>query len=250
MFSEPKPDSDSGPNPPWYTFLPDGRFDPGGIPDRLLQHSELQKRGIVPTGTFKPGAVFSVKGFLENAPQFDPALVIKVLDTNGAELPIYERLLGELDRPNNHTLPSEITTVGHPLLIMPFIGSIWDLHDPYSSPRFLVDFLYQFVEGVEYLHSHHIVHMDISPHNVLLGLPSNVEVHKDIVAYRLYIIDFDIARRFKLGPGVQPAITLPDTQYPPPKGLKHFDPYSWDVYCMGLTMESIMKASRCPCFQR
>lgn len=54
MSSEPKYDSDSGPNPPWYTYLPDGRFDPGGIPERLLRHPELQKRGIVPTGTFKP----------------------------------------------------------------------------------------------------------------------------------------------------------------------------------------------------
>lgn len=151
-------------NPPWYTFFPDGNMNPGGVPDRLLRHPELQKRGIIPNAAFKPvrqsickswglrvkiccqGVVFSVKDFSENAPRFDPYQVIKVLDTNGVELPIYELLLSQLDRPNNHTLPSEITSAGHPLLIMPFIGSIWDLHDPYSSPRFLVDFLYQFVE--------------------------------------------------------------------------------------------------------
>lgn len=91
---------------------------------------------------------------------------------------------------------------------------------------------------------------DICPQNVLAGLPRNVEVHKSIVAHRVYIIDFDISRRFKLGPGVQPAITLPDTQISPPNGLRHFDPYSWDVYCMALTMESVIQVGYVCLFNR
>ncbi|EIW53695.1 uncharacterized protein TRAVEDRAFT_23945 [Trametes versicolor FP-101664 SS1] len=239
MSSESASEDDS--NPPWYTFFPHGGMDPAGVPDRLLRHPELQQRGIVPYGAMKPGVVFCTRDLSDNTPR-DPIQVIKILDTNGEELPIYELLLREIDRPNNHTVPSEITNAGHPLLIMPFVGYLRHMHGLNWSPRKLVEFLFQFVEGLEYLHSLHVVHMDICPQNVLAGLPRNVEVHKSIVAHRVYIIDFDISRRFKLGPGVQPAITLPDTQISPPNGLRHFDPYSWDVYCMALTMESVIQS--------
>ncbi|KAL1939036.1 hypothetical protein VTO73DRAFT_10296 [Trametes versicolor] len=227
-------------NPPWYTFFPNGGMNPAGVPDRLLRHPELQERGMIPYAAIKPGVVFCTRDLSDNTPR-DPIQVIKVLDTNGEELPIYEHLLRELHRPNNHTVPSEISSVGHPLLIMPFIGYLRHMHGLNWSPRKLVEFLFQFVEGLEYLHSLHIVHMDICPQNVLAGLARNVKVHKNIVAHRVYIIDFDISRRFKLGPGVQSAITLPDTQISPPNGLRHFDPYSCDVYCMGLTMQSVMR---------
>lgn len=67
--------------------------------------------------------------------------------------------------------------------------------------------------------------------------------HRQIIARRLYIIDFGQSRQFALGPGIQPAITLPETQVTPPKNLLHFDPYSWDMYCAGITMEYLVRVS-------
>lgn len=64
-------------------------------------------------------------------------------------------------------------------------------------------------------------------------------MHETVVEHRLYIIDFNTSRQFALGPGVQRAITLPGAQLEPPNGLEHFDPYSWDVYCAGRTLEII-----------
>lgn len=62
-----------------------------------------------------------------------------------------------------------------------------------------------------------------------------------LVPGKLYIIDFDTARQFDLGPGEQPAITLPETQVSPPDGVQHFDPYSWDVYCIPDVLKEIME---------
>ncbi|KAL1943188.1 hypothetical protein VTO73DRAFT_4263 [Trametes versicolor] len=98
------------------------------------------------------------------------------------------------------------------------------------------------VEGLSFLHSLHVVHMDICPENLIAANRHHASVHKTAVENSLYIIDFDSSRQFQLGPGLQRAITLPETQTQPPNGLKHFDPYSWDVYCTGYTLELIINS--------
>ncbi|KAH9846054.1 hypothetical protein C2E23DRAFT_744990 [Lenzites betulinus] len=222
-------------NPPWYVFSPDGEFDPGAIPDRLLHHPELQERGMVPVVPINPGVVFSTATY--------PDFVIKVLNTDREELAIYNRLLNDMKRSNNHTIPFELTRTGHPLLIMPYIDSILSMYHRNWSPREAMDVILQFVEGIDYLHSLHIVHMDICRMNVMAGTGEHVTapLHQDVVKNRLYIIDFDSSKQFALGPGVQPAITLPETQTAKPNGLELLDPYSWDVYCIGRTLEGIVK---------
>ncbi|KAH9846045.1 hypothetical protein C2E23DRAFT_744957 [Lenzites betulinus] len=227
----------AGTNPPWYVTSPDGSFDPGGIPDRLLHHPELQGRGMVPTCPIIPGVVFTTW------PLTKPIFVIKVLNTEREELAIYKRLRSDMmKRSNNHTIPFELTRTGHPLLIMPYVDSIVSIHQGKCSPQNTVNFILQFVEGIDYLHSLHIVHMDICLMNVMAGQEhSTAPLHQDVIKNRLYIIDFDSSKQFTLGPGVQPAITLPETQTAKPNGLELLDPYSWDVYCIGRTLEGIIK---------
>ncbi|KAI0357939.1 hypothetical protein OH77DRAFT_1398161 [Trametes cingulata] len=77
----------------------------------------------------------------------------------------------------------------------------------------------------------------------MVALPCNTPYQAKLIAHRIYIIDFDIARQFPLGPGAQPAIVLPETQPRPPNGLTEFDPYSWDVYCLGWMLEYFLKVS-------
>ena len=53
----------------------------------------------------------------------------------------------------------------------------------------------------------------------------------------MYLIDFESCRQFEHGPGAQTAVPLPHTHVVPPLGMKSFDPFSWDVYCLGRTLE-------------
>ena len=41
-------------NPPWFARHPNGKINCGGVPDRLLNHPELQRRGIVLRDSSKP----------------------------------------------------------------------------------------------------------------------------------------------------------------------------------------------------
>ncbi|EIW53688.1 uncharacterized protein TRAVEDRAFT_23941 [Trametes versicolor FP-101664 SS1] len=104
-----------------------------------------------------------------------------------------------------------------------------------------MDAMLQFVEGIEYLHSKQIAHIDIHRDNLVVGTCDTAAKHESVVKNRIYIIDFDTSRQFSLGPGVQQAITLPGTVQVPPNGLTSFDPYSWDVYCMGRTLEQVIR---------
>ncbi len=154
--------SDIGPSPPWFILLPDGSLgDIVAIPDRLLRHPELEHRGlasklyqpikavrpssfcvpVVAADSIEQGCVYSTD------PEIDPAYAVKILDPNTQEVVIQERLLREIGRPNNHTLPSEITVTGHPLLIMPLIERVDCIHpeDEKSLSMFL-DVMFQIVE--------------------------------------------------------------------------------------------------------
>ncbi|KAI0357918.1 hypothetical protein OH77DRAFT_1450552 [Trametes cingulata] len=216
--------------PPWYAWDANGEIQYGEVPERLLRHPGLKELGIVPHYAYKPGVVFATM------PSEGPEYVVKILDLNTEELPIYERLLGDIDNPRNHTIPCKIVRTGHPVLVMPCLSFLHpnilvkSRHRPLS---WLIRAFHELTEGVEYLHSLHIAHLDLCKGNVILASQGRAALHEEIIDRRLYIIDFDTSRQFELGPGRQPAITLPQTQVPPPDGLTTFDPYSWDIYCLG-----------------
>nr|VWP02203.1 Mannitol 1-phosphate dehydrogenase [Ganoderma boninense] len=63
-----------------------------------------------------------------------------------------------------------------------------------------------------------------------------------LTAGRVYLIDFESCQQFEHGPGVQTAVPLPNTQVPPPLDMKSFDPYSWDVFCLGETLEFMFES--------
>ncbi|KAI9056603.1 hypothetical protein FKP32DRAFT_1444228 [Trametes sanguinea] len=216
--------------PPWFAFNPDGSIHLGGVPERILRHPGLQKRGITPVDAVKPGVAFR---------SVEDRFIVKALNLETEELQIYERLIPNSADPANHIVPCDIERDGHPLLIMPILWDISNIVHRTAPHSTMLRVLYELVEGVEYLHRFNIVHMDICYDNAMVGLPQEVAVHPELVPGRVYLIDFDSARQFHLGPGVQPAIDLPPTQADPPLGLTYFDPYSWDVYCLGRLFEFI-----------
>ncbi len=79
-----------------------------------------------------------------------PVYVVKILHLDREELPIYERLLRESKRPNNHTAPCEVIRTGHPLLIMPDLNNAHLVHRASGSPRLVIDVLHQLVEVRNY----------------------------------------------------------------------------------------------------
>ena len=90
--------------------------------------------------------------------------------------------------------------------------------------------LFQLIEA-------HVVHesavKDLCTGNILVGFDEDALHDRRVEAGTIYLIDFQMSRQLELPPGQQPAILLSATQVPPPNGIKHFDPYSWDIYCLG-----------------
>ncbi|KAI0658960.1 kinase-like domain-containing protein [Cubamyces menziesii] len=231
--------SDVHDNPPWYARNPDGKIILGAVPDRLLCYPELQRRGIVLREPMKPGVAFRSFAIDDGPP--NRGFVVKVLDLDTEELEIYERLLNHLNSPQNHTIPCEIVRSGHPMLIMPLLTRIeLMIAGRGSSLSGLLDIFYQLIEGLAYLHQHSIAHMDLCPGNVAGALEPQSDFHASLKFWQVYIYDFDTSLQFAHGPGRQHAITLPESQIPPPSGLTYFDPYSWDVYCLGHLLDELM----------
>ncbi|KAH9857415.1 hypothetical protein C2E23DRAFT_272729 [Lenzites betulinus] len=165
-----------GPSPPWWVFDADGERCLLEIPDRLrlLKHPELEQRGLASKlrHPIKPGRVYCTEC------ERDPEMVVKILDPNTEEVAVQKRLLREISRPNNHTLPSEITATGHSLLIMPMLDRMQHIgvgrQDSISG---FLDVLFQMIEGIEFLHSLKIVHMDICDGNMLTADAHHASVH-------------------------------------------------------------------------
>ncbi|KAI0357958.1 hypothetical protein OH77DRAFT_1318258 [Trametes cingulata] len=233
-----------GEGPPWFAKRPDGVIQYGAVPDRLLHNRELRNRGIVLDHALKPGTVFVTFNPLTSE-FMEPEYVVKVLDLNTEELPIYERLLRDIHSSANHTVPSEILHSDHPILLMPLLDHISTyLRDlaPGKPLCPLLQAFHELIEGVEYLHRQHIAHLDLCIGNVAVAYRQRATSYKGVTPNRVYIIDYDTAKQFALGPGHQRAIILPDTQITPPNESRVFDPYSWDIYCLGRLFELMLQS--------
>ncbi|KAJ8462842.1 hypothetical protein ONZ51_g10644 [Trametes cubensis] len=200
-------------NPPWYARHPDGSIHFSGVPDRLVRHPELVRRGIVLDDSLKPGVVF--RSIVKDPGPADRGFVIKVIDPADEELEIYERLLGDISSPQNHTIPCEIVRNGHPILIMPMISEIDSMIVGRRCRIYVSAML------VEYsLHQHLTI--------LCFGWEestSTISTHRD-------------------GSHVDQVLNLrllyQKLRHFPPNGLSHFDPYSWDVYCLGILLNEMM----------
>ncbi|KAI0357914.1 hypothetical protein OH77DRAFT_1314205 [Trametes cingulata] len=227
----------SSDGPPWDFRDPHtGEIRLLGVPERLQSHPDLRQRGLVVTHPLKPGFVYATSH------RQQPQYAVKILDLATEELAIYQRLL-ELDPASpNHTLPCQVTQLGHPLLIMPRLLEVYAMFGTAQWTLYeLLSVFLQIVEGVEFLHRLHIAHLDLCFDNVVGAGATEAQYHRGVVHGKVYIIDFGSARTLQLGPGKQRAIVLPPTQIRPPNGLKHFDPYSWDVFCVAHILQVLVE---------
>ncbi|KAI0368433.1 hypothetical protein BV20DRAFT_948116 [Pilatotrama ljubarskyi] len=226
--------------PPWpIARHPDGSIDYLGIPAWLQNLPELQERGIVLSECLKPYYVYSTNTNDHTAPTY----VVKLLEPDTEEGPIYERL-GRDPQLSKYTVPFEIIKSTNPrLLVMPYVEGLAHSR-PFRAPLSAVmDVFLQMVEAVALLHDRKIVHLDICPGNALRGGEYEAKFDKRIVPGRMYIIDYHHSRQLQLGPGEHPTISLPLTQVPPPLDMEDFDPYSWDVYCLAFIWGGLIKVN-------
>ncbi|KAI0357942.1 hypothetical protein OH77DRAFT_1317112 [Trametes cingulata] len=125
------------------------------VPRDVLYDPELRRRNIILRMVLKPDVVFQTA--IEDGPNY----VVKALNLATEELPIYQRLLSDLECPANHTVPSEILHSRKPYLIMPVLDGLTTyMRSAHKSLRFrLLRVFHEFVEGIEYLHDLHIAHL-------------------------------------------------------------------------------------------
>ena len=83
----------------------------------------------------------------------------------------------------------------------------------------------------------HRVVQDLRTDNLLYARRLDVKYHKEIELGKLYIIDFSESRQLSRGPGQQLPIDLPDSYIQKPLDMQRFDPYSFDVYCLGMVID-------------
>ncbi|KAI0666126.1 hypothetical protein C8Q78DRAFT_984975 [Trametes maxima] len=235
---------DTGP-PPWpLAKHSDGSPDPIGIPGWLKSHPELRRRGIVLSETLKPSYVFATNW----RDQSVAAYAVKLLEPGTDEAAIYERLSQDTTS-SNPCIPCEVVRSGQPdLLIMPHIYEINCVNYMKLSLSSVLGMFLQIVEGIEYLHARHIAHLailnlfqDVCVGNTLIAFEQQVRLDPRLVTNKVYIIDFHTSRQLDFGPGHQHAVPITVSQVKPPSGLKHFDPYSWDVYCLSDLWGYMMK---------
>ncbi|KAI0643522.1 hypothetical protein C8Q79DRAFT_915628 [Trametes meyenii] len=206
----------------WETSVP--------IPNLLKTHPELRRRRIWLTDVLKPDYVY------HTSVARPPTYAVKIVREDGLEGEIYEVLLKFSDK-RNHTLPCEVVRDAErpSIIIMPHMGSMRAIGrriTAWSLSEFLSVFL-QIVEGVEFMHEHRIVHMDICWGNTAAAGKRQVEEHSHLTEGKMYFIDFETSRLLTTDPGIQGAVALPETQVKPPGDMDRMDPYSWDMFCVG-----------------
>nr|VWO94728.1 Lmo1883 protein [Ganoderma boninense] len=189
------------------------------IPKWLITHPELRKRGITLERPLQPFTVYATDCDFDR-----PSRVVKAINPSRQEIPMYD-LFDQLSGSpiSRHTIPHEIVLCERPLLIMPHASHISEIYTPTTSS--VLAAFDQILEGVEHLHRLRIAHMDIFQPNVVAATEDDAKRFPQLIAGRVYLIDFESCQQFEQGPGVQTAVQLPNTHVRPPLGMKSFDPY-------------------------
>nr|VWO99431.1 Uncharacterized protein [Ganoderma boninense] len=215
---------------------PTPSIDMEAIPDWLVTHPELRKREIT---LYRPLQPFTV--YITDYGVGRPPRVVKALNPSRQEIPMYD-LFDQLSGSpiSNHTIPHEIVRCERPLLIMPCVSQVSDICVPKTSS--VLAAFDQILEAVEHLHRLRIAHMDIYEPNVVAATANDARFDARLTAGRVYLIDFESCQQFAHGPGVQTAVPLPDTHLDPPLDMTSFDPFSWDVFCLGMTLEFLTES--------
>ncbi|KAI0722265.1 hypothetical protein C8T65DRAFT_628788 [Cerioporus squamosus] len=204
-------------------------------PAWLSNHAEVTSRDIHLVYALKPAQVYSTH---------PPTFAVKITVATSEEASVYDKLLRLDLASRDHILPSIVvqSDTPRPFVIMPCLTNLMTADISTWDFASLVCNFRQMVEAVEMLHSQRIAHMDVAINNFVEALEYHIPLHDCVELGKIYIIDFGVSHCFDLGPaGRQPSTELPPTQVPKPQGITRLDPFSWDVYCLGCTFQTLLK---------
>ena len=154
------------------------------------------------------------------------------------------RTIASLDHPHIIRIYDVFEENGTAYYVMEYIdgGSLKELvtHRGALPEAEALDYATQLTEALRYLHSHHILHLDLKPANVLL---------KD--KHTAVLIDFGVSKRYDTEGGQTSSTPAgiskgyaPLEQYKT-GGLEHFQP-STDLYSLGATLYTLLTGKITP----
>ncbi|RPD57821.1 hypothetical protein L226DRAFT_617158 [Lentinus tigrinus ALCF2SS1-7] len=201
--------------------------------------------------------VFLMKAQVIDARRSDGTLVaIKSVPGGSREVEMAQYLTS-LRHPENHCVPvldafPDPLFPERSLLVMPYLR-------PFNDPEFIVvgdviDFVSQMLEGLAFMHTHHVVHRDIAALNVMMDASalypqghhpvqrnSSVDIIDEVKPLsrmdhpvRYYYVDFGLSERFS--PGASSFVVGDvgrDAEVPELSSTIPYDGYKADIYALG-----------------
>ncbi|KAJ7186644.1 kinase-like domain-containing protein [Mycena filopes] len=194
-------------------------------------------------------------------------VILKRVETGGNELVIFKLLDSLRSDPRNHTIPV--------LDIFPMPDSPWSFlvmpycrrfnYPPFHCRSEFIEAMSQYMEGLQFMHDHNIVHFDIAPQNMMMDeskvVPkgshfSNPTTHTGLrgVFYwndrctvgpvDYFYIDFGLSLHFPNGQDTALHLatlrTFPDI--PELSQTVPYNPFKVDIFQLGLTAHKVIDA--------
>ncbi|RDX48603.1 hypothetical protein OH76DRAFT_1404513 [Lentinus brumalis] len=207
---------------------------------------------------FCEDSVTSLRLEVIDATRPDGAVVaIKSINNLGSHEVEIARFLTSLAHPENHCVPvvdvfPDPLEPGRTLMVMPWLR-------PFNDPEFVIvgdviDFVTQMLEGLAFLHAHHVVHRDIAAQNVMMDgsqlyaggfHPMRRGFSLDVIdelkplsradhPVRYYYIDFGLSERFAPGaPSLVVGDVGRDAEVPELSSTIPYDGYKADIHALG-----------------
>ncbi|KAJ7785303.1 kinase-like domain-containing protein [Mycena maculata] len=194
-------------------------------------------------------------------------VILKRIETDGDEISIIKHLDSVRADPRNRTIPIlDIFAMPNSpwsFLVMPYCRRF--NYPPFHCRTEFVEAMTQFLEGLQFMHEHNIVHFDIAPQNMLMDesrvVPLGSHFSHDRTHtgfFRLfswndrctvgpvdyYYIDFGLSLYFPDGRDTALHLatlrTFPDI--PELSQTVPYNPFNVDIFQLGLTMHKLINA--------
>ncbi|KAJ7661728.1 kinase-like domain-containing protein [Mycena rosella] len=194
-------------------------------------------------------------------------VILKCVPTDGHEIAIIKYLSAPSVRsdPRNRTIPllDSIPLPDSPwsFLVMPFCRRF--TYPPFHCRNEFVDAMNQFLEGLQFMHEHNLVHFDIAPQNMMMDesrvVPkgshfSNTRTHTGfhglfswnnrctVHPVDYYYIDFGLSLYFPGGKetALQTGTLRTFPTIPELSPIVPYNPFMVDIFQLGLTMHGLI----------